>query len=350
MVFTVFHLTSEQSPLKQNSSLSLKNPIAVLVFVLLSVAMLSVYSEPKTPEPKILLNEMSEAGRSLNYDGVFIHCHDERIDTMRIIHKADKNAVYERLVSLTGEAREVIRSRGKVKYYFPEKKSVLVEKSRVEELISTYLPRPTQPISDFYNFEIVGQDRIAGRDAWIVNISPKDKYRYGYQVWVDKQSKLLLKSELKNQPGVILEQIIFTRLDVLDDIDGSLLKSSFATEGYTLHDNLKPVPISSKSGMKRWRTTWKPAGFMMSKYGRQAMGAGASLVEQLVYTDGLAVVSIFVEKVQGRHLEEPDTNISRVGSVNAYAFYIDDHRVTVIGEVPGETVRKMADHVEFIHQ
>ena len=180
------------------------------------------------PEPHVLIDEMSTASRSLNYDGVFVYTLGKQIDTMRIIHKAGNGYSYERLISLTGHAREVIRDKDQVRCYFPENKAVVVEKSRLGKLISTYLPNPIKSISDFYIFEIVGEDRIAGLDAWIINIRPIDKYRYGYQLWIDKNSRLLLKSELKNQLGVTLEQIMFTQLNVLDDIDDTLLEPSTA--------------------------------------------------------------------------------------------------------------------------
>lgn len=172
----------------------------LFVFILLSIGSINtVAADESLPDPQTLIDEMSNASRDLNYDGVFVYRHKKQIDTMRIIHKSSGKGVYERLISLTGNAREVIRDKDQVKCFFPETKTVVVDKSRLGKLISTYLPSPIKSISEFYSFELAGEDRIAGMETWIVNIRPKDKYRYGYQIWIEKKSRLLLKSEVKTR-------------------------------------------------------------------------------------------------------------------------------------------------------
>ena len=184
-----------------------------------------VHADSILPDPRILVDEMSNATHELNYDGIFVYRYDKQIDTMRIIHKKNKDGdVYERLVSLTGNNREIIRENDRVKYIFPENKVAIIEKSKIGQLISSYIPDPIQSISKFYVFNLVGQGRIAGLNAWIINIRPIDRFRYGYQLWIDKKSKLLLKSKLKNFQGVTLEQVMFAQLNVLKNIDDALLK------------------------------------------------------------------------------------------------------------------------------
>ncbi len=313
--------------------------------VLLLGAAISV-SADNAPNPQVLLDEMSRAGRALNYDGVFVYRQGARIDTMRIIHKSGKAGIRERLVSLTGHAREMVRDDEQVKCYFPDDKVVVVEKSRTGQLISTYLPNPVQSISQFYSFEIGGRGRVAGKEAWIVNVQPNDDYRYGYQLWIDRQSRLLLKSELKNQQGQTLEQVMFTQLDVVEDIDDALLQPSVSAEDYTWHNNSKREPGAGAAGPGQWQATWMPAGFSMSEHARKPMLTSELPVEHLVYTDGLAMVSIFVEEIR----KQPDagTGASKIGGVNAYAVYTDGYQVTAVGEVPGATVRQMADSVKSV--
>lgn len=307
-----------------------------------------VYSEQERPDPQTLINEMSQAGRNLNYDGVFVYRKDKQIETMRIIHKSGDEGVYQRLVSLTGHAREVIRDKDVVKCYFPENKSVVVEKSRTGKLVSAYIPNPVQSISEFYNFEIVGEDRVAGKDSWIVNVRPNDKYRYGYQLWVDKKSKLLLKSELKNQLGVTLEQIMFAQLNILDHIDDSLLKPGISANDYTWYNNESGTTAISDINNKQWKATWMPAGFSMSEHAKQSMLTSQMPVEHIVYSDGLAMVSIFVEKLQ-QQSEQGTGGSSKFGGVNTYATHVDGYQVTAVGEVPSATVKQMADSVKPFH-
>ena len=238
-----------------------------------------MYAENVTPNPKILIDEMSVATNQLNYDGIFIYRHDKQIDTMRIIHKKNHNGdIYERLISLTGNAREVIREKDQVKYFFPENKIAIVEKNRLGQLISSYVPDPIQSISEFYIFDIAGDERVAGLDTWIVNIKPVDKYRYGYQLWIDKKSKLLLKSKLKNFQGVTLEYIMFTQIHILENISDLLLKSSFSSHNFTWINNIKNTANYENNSGRKWAASWMPGGFSMSEYSNDPMSTSNELL------------------------------------------------------------------------
>ena len=307
----------------------------------------AVYSAEDSPDPQVLIDEMSKASRNLNYDGVFIYTLGKQMDTMRIIHKSGNDGSYERLISLTGHAREVIRDKDHVRCYYPENKAVVVEKSRLGKLISTYLPHPIKSISEFYIFELAGEDRIAGLESWVINIKPIDKYRYGYQLYIDKKSRLLLKSELKNQLGVTLEQIMFAQLSVLDDIDDALLEPSTSAEDFTWYKNSTSERPVEKDTDKQWKVTWMPAGFSMSEQSKEPMITSRMPVEHLIYTDGLAMVSVYVEKINQR----PDVVIgaSNFGGVNTYAIFAGGYQITAVGEVPKTTVKLMADSVKSYH-
>ena len=289
---------------------------------------------------------MSKASRDLNYDGIFIYRLGTQMETMRIIHKSGGNGSYEKLMSLTGSAREVIRDKEQVKCYFPDDKKVVVDKSRMGKLVSGYLPNPINSISDYYHFELAGEDRIAGMEAWIVNIRPNDKYRYGYQLWIEKQSRLLLKSELKNQLGVTLEQIMFTQLHVKDEIDDALLKPSVSGEGYTWHNNSKDSQVEHQNE-KKWQVTSMPTGFTMSEEEKNAMLISQMPVDHFVYSDGLAMVSVYVEKLKQQ--DKANTGLSSFGGVNTYSTHINGYQVTAVGEVPKATVQLMASSVKSFH-
>jgi len=306
----------------------------------------SAYSDSNTIDPQVLIDEMSKASRDLNYDGIFIYQLGKQIDTMRIIHKSGDDGIYERLVSLTGNEREVIRDKEVVKCFFPEDKKVFVDKSRVGKLISTYLPSPIKSISEFYSFELAGEDRVAGMEAWVVIIRPKDKYRYGYQLWIEKKSRLLLKSELKNQLGVTLEQIIFTQLEVFDEIDDALLQPSMSTEGFTWYNNVKKVHFKVDNE-KQWKVTWIPVGFTMSEQKTERMITSQMPVEHFVYTDGLAMVSVYVEKIN----QQADTKagLSSFGGINTYSTHAEGYQITAVGEVPKDTVTLIAGSVKSFH-
>ena len=286
-----------------------------------------------------LINLMTHATRSLNYDGIFIYRQDRGMDTMRLIHKVSTNGESERLVSLTGQPREVIRNNQSVTCIFPKNRAIMVEKSRNHELISSQLPEPIDKIADHYNFSVVQEDRVAGREAWIVAIKPEDNYRYGYQLWIDKDNHLLLKSDLIDNAGKTLEQILFTKLDVMDAIPDEWLKPSIQSSGYKRYQLAAPEPGTSEKSIQ-WQAKWMPNGFKMRNYEKQAMVEGKQMVDHIVYTDGLAMVSVFVEKTDKPSQFKPGPMNN--GALNAYARMANGYRVTAVGEVPQGTVQRMA--------
>ena len=304
-----------------------------------------VHADSILPDPRILVDEMSNATHELNYDGIFVYRYDKQIDTMRIIHKKNKDGdVYERLVSLTGNNREIIRENDRIKYMFPENKVAIIEKSKIGQLISSYIPDPIQSISKFYVFNLVGQGRIAGLNAWIINIRPIDRFRYGYQLWIDKKSKLLLKSKLKNFQGVTLEQVMFAQLNVLKNIDDALLKSSFNEQNFTWINNTSDKTITYDISRKKWRPSWIPKGFFMSKYTIDPMPNSVIPVEHFIYSDGLATISIYVEKLNNQQPIIVET--ANFGGVNTYSTSTDGYQITAVGEVPKTTVQLIANSVK----
>lgn len=289
--------------------------------------------------PQQLVARMSRATHELNYDGIFIYRHGRQLDTMRIIHKNGSNGEVERLVSLTGHPREVIRNNSSVTCIFPDNKAIIVEKSRPYDYPLAELLEPVNDIAKYYRISISGKDRVAGNAATIVTIQPNDNYRYGYQLWIDKKNYLLLKSELKNESGYPLEQIIFTKLDVVDSIPDKLLKSSVSEKGFTRYDNTKRNPVN-KQTVNHWQVKWMPNGFTLSNNEMHAFTANGHEVDHMVYTDGVAMVSIFIEKVRQRSQFVPGA--SKMGAVNAFTSHTNNYQVTAVGEVPQSTVEKMA--------
>jgi sigma-E factor negative regulatory protein RseB len=317
--------------------------IRVILPVLLISLSLPLFAEQETSnQARQLINEMSRASRELNYDGVFVYRRDRRMDTMRLIHKADNNGEQERMVALTGYAREVIRNNKSVTCIFPDNQAVMVEKSRPRKFLAAQLPEPIEKVADFYSFSIGGKDRVAGRSSWIVNIVPKDDFRYGYQIWVDETSKLLLKSELKDNSGWPVEQILFTHLNIVDEIPPQLLKPAISGKGYTWYSvSAEEMPV--RSGTHIWTVMDMPDGFTLSDYEKQSVTDSTMPVEHMIYSDGLAMVSVFIEKI----VNEPERmqGDSKIGGVNAYATNSNGYQITAVGEVPQKTVQLMANSV-----
>lgn len=289
-----------------------------------------------------LINSMSRAVRERNYDGTFIYLRHRQMDSMRLIHKADQGGEFERLVSLTGMPREVIRDDRSVRCIYPDDEAVVVEKSRPRKYVAQ-LPEPVERIAPYYLFTLDGEDRVAGRDAWVVNIQPRDAFRYGYRLWIDKESMLLLKSELRDKSGFPLEQIMFTELRVLETVPDELLQPGVSGQNYTWYHSASSTERGEDVREDRWIVSWMPSGFSMNEHERQALVASGKPVDHMVFSDGLASVSVFIEQLDGEG--EMAVGLSRMGGVNTYAKYLGDFQVTAVGEVPPATVQRIANSV-----
>jgi sigma-E factor negative regulatory protein RseB len=286
------------------------------------------------------LEDMSTALRTLDYDGTFVYLHDGKLEAMRIIHQADGGVEKERLVSLTGSAREVLRDNKAVTCIMPDSKSVMVGQSRQPQRFHE-VPSDLDSLRAHYHLEVLGDDRVAGQMARVVAITPRDAYRYGYRFWIGKQSKMMLKSALIGVDGEAIEQVMFTRLGLGRQVAEADLEPSLSGQEYSWYRQSgdKP-PAAAGTGMPAWKVQHMPGGFHMTNYQQRRMRPDSAGAEHLVFSDGLATVSVYVETVAGD--SKPFAGLSSMGAVNAYGAVADGHQITVVGEVPAATVEMMA--------
>lgn len=293
------------------------------------------------------LDEMSSALQTLDYDGTFVYLHDGRLEAMRIIHRVDAGGQRERLVSLTGSAREVLRDDKSVTCIMPDNRSVMVGQSRPRQPFPV-VPKDLDSVSPYYAFEDAGDDRMAGYSARVIAITPRDDYRYGYRFWIDKNTRMLLKYELTGVDGASIEQVMFTRLVIGTDIDSDDLQPSLTGDGYAWHrqEDIRRTGGGSAAGEPGWTVRSLPGGFRLTHFQHKRMREGRGDTEHMVFTDGLATVSVYVEEKPGG--QPGFTGLSTMGAMNAYRLMRDDVQVTVIGEVPAATVEMMAASVERV--
>jgi len=287
------------------------------------------------------LDSMSGALQALNYDGTFVYLHDGKLEAMRIVHEATPGGEKERLIALTGSAREVLRDEKVVTCIMPDNKSVMVGQSRPRQPFPE-VPEDLGSLSPYYQLRDTGEDRIAGLMTRVIDITPRDQYRYGYRFWVDTTNFMLLKFELKDVDGTAIEQVMFTDLKVGERISPATLEPSLTGEGYNWfrQEGGGDAPAVTSSA---WTVALLPAGFKMTDSQRRRVRQGGEHAEHMVFTDGLATVSVYVEKMQANQKEF--TGLSNRGAMNAYGAVLGDHQVTVVGEVPAATVQSVAHSV-----
>jgi sigma-E factor negative regulatory protein RseB len=282
------------------------------------------------------LMNINQAARTLNYEGVFVYEHNKQIEVMRIVHRLDQGRRQERLISLNGAPREIIRNDREVICYLPDEKSVLVEHRRIDtKTFPALLPEQLQELDQNYQIELGKTGRVTGRVAQLVSIKPRDRLRYGYQLWADQESGLLLKADLLDTGGQPIEQFMFTHLKVGAAIPDEAFEPEPGGQGLVWH-RADPAANPPPAGTSRWQLTELPKGYRLTSHIARQLPTRRVPIEHLVYSDGLATVSVFVEKS-----DKPAGaahGVSRMGAVHAYSRRVDGHQVTVVGEVPAETV------------
>jgi sigma-E factor negative regulatory protein RseB len=295
-------------------------------------------------EPGEWLERMNKALTTRNYIGVFTHNQGGRVETLRIIHRVRGRDVSERLLSLDGPGREFIRQGDEVTCYFPDKKTVLVERRAPDGPLLGALPALGE--SDAHVYEIRGgeRERLLGRTTRVVALKPRDEYRYGYRLWIDEQTSMPLKTQLCGASGEVLEQIVFSNIDLPERIPDSMFKPQVDASTYRWLRADRQLALNSTPAL--WEAMKLPAGFRMQTRSVQALPGSSEPATHLVFTDGVASVSVFVEARKPD--SKPSEGPARVGSSSAFTTVVDGHQITAVGEVPPNTVQFIATQVKAI--
>jgi sigma-E factor negative regulatory protein RseB len=295
-------------------------------------------------EPKEWLERMNHALTSRNYVGVFTHMRGDRAETLRIIHRVRGKDVSERLQSLDGSEREFVREGDELTCYFPDKKMVLVERRSPDGPLLGALPAITDGDSLVYEIRGGERERLLGRTTRVVALHPRDEYRYGYRLWIDEQTSMPLKTQLCDQQGKVIEQILFSNIDLPERIPDSMFKPLVDASNYRWLRADRQVVAAASAPPALWEAMRLPPGFRMANQSTQSLPGSKEPVAHLVFTDGVASVSVFVEPRKADSATQQGAQ--RVGSSSAFSTIVDGHQVTAVGEVPPNTVQFIAKQVK----
>jgi len=294
-----------------------------------------------------VLLRMQTASQNINYHGTLVFLQNGQVQSMRVVHKADKTGRFERLINLNGVAREVVRKDDLVICYMPDSKEVMVSRQKFKgnvNVLTQLAGNDFRELQKNYEFTLESMERIAGREAQRVLIHPKDNLRYGYRLWIDAEKSILLKSDLLNEQGESLEQAMFADIAIVDRIPESLLQPTSTGDGFTWYeresDSSKPMILDSD-----WKIEPLPKGFTVSSRFRHQMLGSSVPSEHWVLSDGLANISIYFEELTDD--QDAFEGISPMGVVNAFGTINAGHQITIIGEVPANTVEQLAHSVIF---
>ena len=293
-------------------------------------------------DPRAWLESMNEALASRTYDGEFLHLANGRVEKMRILHRAAGGRVAERLVSLSGSGREIVRNDGEVQCYLPDQRKVLVESREERGPLLGTLPRFDASVEAHYKLEMIGRGRsVLGRPARIVAVTPRDAYRFGYRLWIDEQSRMPVRTDLCDAQGNVLEQVLFTSLNLNVSIPDSAFRPAVRADGFEWVRQGRGLATATEGAA--WRLVRLPPGFRLNSTSQQRLSGNERPAMHMVLSDGLASVSVFIETpMAGRPAAQGQ---GRVGSAFAYSTVVQGHQVTAVGEVPPQTVQFIASGV-----
>ncbi|MCI0508367.1 MAG: MucB/RseB C-terminal domain-containing protein [Gammaproteobacteria bacterium] len=316
-----------------------------LVVFLTSLVLFSYAGAEQNAAPALsFLNKMGSAIKDLNYHGTLVYLHGGQVESLKLVHKQDKSGEIQRLVHLSGEAREVIRNNEIVTCYMPDTRSVVVGERRFNNHLLSRLTRNFGDFEGQYEFVVDGKGRIAERESTVVLIRPKDGFRYGYRFWIDDDSGLLLKSDLLATDGSVLEQLMFVELAVVDRIPDAMLQPAVNGESYTWHNGRgKRADQQIEQETNSWRIARMPDGFIVTDRSKQKIPNRNQPVDYMMVSDGLASISIYIEQYS-----EQDHGLlgaSSMGAVNVFGSLLANYHVTVVGEVPQQTVQMIAESI-----
>ncbi len=325
------------SALRERKPSFVQRSLKICLFLsLLFCGSMAAHSQPA--DALAWLKKIGEAQKELNYYGTFVYAHDGQLESMMIVHSSSAEGERERLVHLNGVAREVIRNNDLVTCIFPEEKSVLVA-HRNNLSTSPFIQSESLEIFEaYYHISLGGKERIAGVLTQRIDLKPKDVYRYGYRFWVSPEG-LLLRSDLLNSDGSAIERIMFTDIHLVEQIPHELMSPKIDLTGFKWFRQ-EPAVALDESVKGRWRVSVLPDGFSLKSQNlHQKEG---DRVEHMLISDGLASISIFIEKY---NRDEARMGDFRVGALNGFGRPLGDYVVVVVGDVPLATVKLIAESV-----
>ena len=310
--------------------------------MLVCCALAQAQSQDQTSaEAMTLLRRIYQATEKLSYSGTFVYQQGERTETSRVTRLATPTGEVERVEVLDGMPREIVRTRDTVRCYLPESQTVKVERRTDPRAFPAMLPERVSDLARNYTITRGETVRIAGFECEAVVLTPKDELRYGYKLWADVNTGMLLKARTFVRGGETVEQFSFVQL-AIGNVSRERVKTRHMAQNWRIEDAAVEPANLGRSG---WTLSTVLPGFRKIIEVTRRLGE-ARPVGQMVYSDGLAAVSVFIEPMSGR-AEAVRPGPSSLGAFQIYTRELANHIVTVVGEAPAASVQRFATAVEY---
>ncbi len=327
--------------------------LLVAAFVSAAGVHVAAFAQPSDPlvvrrEVNGWLNRIHDAALNENYEGTFVFQRGGMIQSSRIVHVAPRHGdEYERLESLDGQPRTMLRDNDNIFTFIPERKLCIVDHRQSKITFPALVGADSSSVLDVYDPRLLGVERVAGYDSQVIELDPKDHFRFGYKLWADKSTGLLLRAQTLDPNGHVLEQIAFSQIEIGTDNDhNSIAVAIHNLAGWhVIHDSTTAVNMSAQG----WTINPGVAGFREIRQLRRPMivhGPGSAPVEvdQAVFSDGLSAISVFVEP-GGKGTRHEGTGSS--GATHILVRRMGNFWITLLGEVPLDTLQEFASAIKY---
>lgn len=293
-------------------------------------------AQAQSPETLAWLRKIQDATQRLSYSGTFVYQNGGRTETSRITRDAAGDV--EKLEVMDGLPREIVRTKDTVRCYLPESRVVKVDR-RTERGFPALVPERISALARHYDISLGESRRIAGFDCQAVVLQPKDNLRYGYRLYADTASGMLLRAVTFDAAGQSVEEFTFTQL-TLGGVKRDMVRPRHAGREWRVED-----AEAAPARLAGWGLAAELPGFHKITELKRRLG-DARPAGQMVFSDGLAAVSVFIEPLESRR-ERGATGLASMGAIHIYTREVANHMITVVGDAPAVSVQRIADAVEF---
>lgn len=309
-----------------------------LKFTALSLSLLlSSIASAEELSAKQSLDKMTQALDNLNYEIAFVQTTPSNMDSFRYRHIKQDNKTYAQLVTLDGRQQEIIQRDNLVSYFQPNAQAFTLNSSNIVDAMPAVVRANFDKLSSDYDFVKLGKDRVAGSFVDTIRIVPKDDFRYQYLVFVDEENGLLLRGDMLDREGKLLDQFRVVTLYIDDRLRG--------LTDYINKVSMPPLLKESKNKQTSnitWSAGWLPRGFSLRRYTQEVLEN--EIIDSALYSDGLFTFTLFVSNVGSNDLPE---NTWKQGAYTIYSEVIGGKEITFIGQLPISTAKRIVQEVKF---
>ncbi len=290
-----------------------------------------------TTSPGALLQEMNQASQSLNYELSFISINKQGVESLRYSHARLNNETLAQLLQMDGPRREVVQRGNEISYFEPGLDPFTLNGDYIVDSLPSLVYSDFKRLAPYYDFIPVGRTRVADRLCEVVRIVARDGTRYSYIVWLDSETHLPLRVDLLDRDGETLEQFRVISFSVEPQVPEKIKKLEKASL-----PPLLSIPDTEKNNFS-WAPTWLPQGFTEVSSSKRPIPTLDVPVESRLYSDGLFSFSININRAEGVTGDQ----VLRTGRRTVSSEVRNSMEITVVGELPPQTAKRIADSVKF---